>query len=188
MPGEFGAAAQQLARFLLWECGRWLETRSIEVECFDGSDVGVRVIDNPPAGVSILRAGEAFSGVFREIFPQAPLFHLGIRRNERTLEHEVYLDRVREDIASQRVMVLDPMLATGGSAVVALNRVRQVFRGPVDVVTMVSAPLGVDAVLEADPDVRIVTAALDSHLNDQGYIVPGLGDAGDRFFGTAEAR
>lgn len=183
---RFGAAARQLGMFLLWECARSLTPGPSTVTGFDGSDIEVRTLHDVPAGLSILRAGEVFAGAFREIFPTATLFHLGIRRDEQTLGHTVYLDTVRAGFEAQRLMILDPMLATGGSVIVALKRVRECFAGPVDVVSLVSAPIGVQSVLDADPQVQIVTAALDNHLNERGYIVPGLGDAGDRFFGTDE--
>lgn len=181
----FGRAASLLAQFVIWEATRQIETSATTVEGFDGASLDVRAVVHPPAGLSILRAGEVFNGPFRELFPAAPLYHLGIRRAESTLEHECYLDTVPDHIPSDRVLVLDPMLATGGSILHALERLRRVFSGSIDVMALVSAPLGVETILAADEDVRIVTAALDDRLNSKGYILPGLGDAGDRFYGTS---
>jgi uracil phosphoribosyltransferase len=180
----FGSAASLLAQFVIWEATRQVGTSATRVEGFDGSSVAVEIVDPPPSGLSILRAGEVFSGPFRTLFPAAPLYHLGVRRDEHTLQHECYLDTVPESIPADRIMILDPMLATGGSMFVAIDRVRQVFSGSIDVLALVAAPLGVERVLDEDPGVRVVTAALDERLNNQGYIVPGLGDAGDRFYGT----
>lgn len=182
--GSFGSAAQQLAMYLLWEGARELQSELSTVVGFDGSEVDVRRVTPEPAGVSILRAGEVFAGVFRQMFPRAPLFHLGIRRNEATLDHDVYRDTIHPRFKAQRVFILDPMLATGGSVVVTVERIRKHFAGPIDVVSLVAAPLGVETVLAADDHLRVIAAALDDYLNDQGYIIPGLGDAGDRFFGT----
>lgn len=182
--GEFGRAARLLAMFLLWEASRTLQALDADVPGFDGSQVRVRTLAQAPAGISILRAGEVFTGPFRQVFPDAPLFHLGIRRDEATLEHHVYSDTLSDVPGDRRFMVLDPMLATGGSVTVALERARNAGAGSIDVIALVSAPLGVQTVLEADSEARIITAALDERLNEQGYILPGLGDAGDRFFGT----
>jgi uracil phosphoribosyltransferase len=180
----FGRAAALLAQVVIWEAARQIETSDTTVEGFDGTPLDVRAVLHPPAGLSILRAGEIFSGPFRALFPAAPLYHLGVRRYEQTLEHECYLDTLPTHIAAERVMILDPMLATGGSILVALKRLRSEFSGPVDVLALVSAPLGVQTVLSADVDARVVTAALDDRLNSLGYILPGLGDAGDRLYGT----
>ena len=182
---SFGRAARQLATFALWEASRTLATETVSVPGFDGSQLQLRTVTSPPAGVSILRAGEVFAAPFRALFPTAPLFHLGIRRDEETLKHHPYVDTISAPLTAQRVFVLDPMLATGGSVLVAVEHVRRVYAGPLDVIALVAAPLGVQVALASDERVRVFTAALDERLNEQGYILPGLGDAGDRFFGTA---
>ena len=184
--GDFGRAARLLATFLLWEASRSLSTLEAEIPGFDGSPVQVRKLANAPAGVSILRAGEAFSGPFRQMFPDAPLFHIDIKRDEATLRHHIYRDTLPNLRSNRPVLILDPMLATGGSVKVVLERVRALGADPVSVIALVSAPLGVQAVLNADAGVRVYSAALDDCLNEQGYIIPGLGDAGDRYFGTDE--
>jgi len=181
----FGSAASLLAQFVIWEAVRQLRSSPSSVEGFDGSAVAVQTVVQPPAGLSILRAGEIFSGPFRTLFQAAPLYHLGVRRDEQTLQHECYLDTVPDTIPADRVMILDPMLATGGTMLVAIERVRLSFSGLIDVLALVTAPFGAERVLDVDAGVRIVTAVLDERLNDQGYIVPGLGDAGDRFYGTS---
>jgi uracil phosphoribosyltransferase len=181
----FGSAARLLAQFVIWEATRQIRTSTSIVESFEGSEIAARTVDVPPCGLSILRAGEVFSGPFRALFPNAPLYHLGVRRDEETLEHECYLDTVPDAVSADRILIFDPMLATGGSICVALARLREIYSGSIDVLALVSAPLGVQTVLDAGSDIRVVTAALDERLNSQGFIVPGLGDAGDRYFGTA---
>ncbi|MBA2454904.1 MAG: uracil phosphoribosyltransferase [Chloroflexia bacterium] len=184
-PALFGESSSKLATFLLWEACRSFQTSPDAVPGFSGAPVEVRRLATRSAGIVILRAGEVFANPFRALFPDAPLYHLGIARNEETLDHRVYSDNVPNlSIPTDRVLILDPMLATGGSVVVTIERVRKVFSGRIDVVALVSAPLGVEVVLRADERTQIVTAALDERLDENGYILPGLGDAGDRFFGT----
>lgn len=182
--GAFVEAAENIATVLLWEAGRGLPVHQQSVPGFAGDPVEVSRIAEPPAGVSILRAGEVFSGPFRRLFPDAVLFHAGVRRDHVTLENQVYSSSFSEPIPAPEVWILDPMLATGGSVLSTLQLVNAVFAGPVSVISLVAAPIGVETVLAAGRVHRIVTAALDRELNDLGYIVPGLGDAGDRFFGT----
>lgn len=182
---RFGDAAARLAGFLIWEASRDLETEHHTVPGFTGAPVPVRRLVTCPAGVIILRAGEVFANPFRAVFPDAALYHLGIARDEKSLDHQVYSDNVPLlSVSVDRVLILDPMLATGGSIVAAIDRVRRGFDGALDVITLVSAPLGVQTVLERDQRTRVVTAAVDDRLDANGYILPGLGDAGDRFFGT----
>lgn len=182
--GSFVAAAENIATVLLWEAGRDLPVRQQRVPGFAGDPVEVHRIMEPPAGVSILRAGEVFSGPFRRLFPDAVLFHAGVRRDHVTLENHVYSSTLQDAIPAPEVWILDPMLATGGSVLSTLHLVDAVYDGPVRIISLVSAPLGVEAVLATGRVHQVVTAALDHELNDLGYIVPGLGDAGDRFFGT----
>lgn len=186
-PAAFGQAASRIASFLLWEACRDLELEPANVPGFSGAPVVVRRLKAAPAGLVILRAGEAFAQPFRALFPGSPLFHLGISRDEDTLTHRVYSDNLSERAASAgKLLILDPMLATGGSVAAAIERARSVYQGDMVIVALVSAPLGVQVALEADERVRIMTAALDERLDENGYILPGLGDAGDRFFGTVD--
>jgi uracil phosphoribosyltransferase len=137
------------------------------------------------AGVAILRAGLVFARPFRALFPAAPLHQLGVRRDEASLRADVYTDNLPQQLNSaERVLVLDPMLATGGSICVAIERIRRTHAGRIDVLTLLAAPLGVERVMAHDPTCRVIIAALDEQLDERGYILPGLGDAGDRLFGT----
>jgi uracil phosphoribosyltransferase len=182
--GEFAVAAEHLATCLLWEAARELPLHRHHVPGFSGEPVQVQRIVEPPAGVSVLRAGEVFAGPFRRLFPDAVLYHAGVRRDHVTLDNIVYSSSLYEPVAASEVWILDPMLATGGSVISTLKLVAAVFDGPVSVLSLVSAPIGVEAVLANRQVRRIVTTALDDSLNELGYIIPGLGDAGDRFFGT----
>lgn len=182
--GTFSAAAEQVALFLLWEAGRHLPTCPHQVPGFAGEPINVNRLVDPPAGISVLRAGEVFAGPFRRLFPDSVLYHAGIRRDHVTLDNHVYSSSIPDSIPAPEAWILDPMLATGGSIASTLRLVDAVYDGPVTVISLVSAPIGVERVLSSGRVQRVVTAALDTELNELGYIVPGLGDAGDRFFGT----
>jgi uracil phosphoribosyltransferase len=134
--------------------------------------------------VSILRAGNGLLEGMLDLMPSARVGHIGIYRNPQTLEPVEYYMKVPEDIAERRVIVVDPMLATGNSVSAAIKRLKEKGASDIKLVCLLSAPEGIRRVAEAHPDVHIYTAAVDSHLNSHGYIVPGLGDAGDRMFGT----
>lgn len=182
---QFGALATQLASFLLWETCHDVALAETQVPNFAGEPITVHQLAERVAGVAILRAGLLFATPFRGILPDAPLHQIGIRRDERSLRAIVYGDNLPpEHDWADRVLILDPMLATGGSAVAALKHIRRSHAGAVAIVALIAAPVGVETVLNADPEVRIFTAALDQRLDDGGYIEPGLGDAGDRLFGT----
>lgn len=135
--------------------------------------------------VPILRAGLGMVDGVLELMPAARVGHLGMFRDEETHEPHVYYDKLPADIASRQVLVVDPMLATGGSAAAAVRYLREAgVRGTIKLMVLVAAPEGIEAVLASDPDVRVYTCAVDEGLNENAYIVPGLGDAGDRIFGT----
>ena len=134
--------------------------------------------------VSILRAGNGLLEGMLDLIPSARVGHIGLYRDPKTLQPVEYYMKVPEDIAERRVIVVDPMLATGNSVSAALTRLKQKGARELRLVCLLSAPEGIRHVSEVHPDVPIYTAAVDSHLNDHGYIVPGLGDAGDRMFGT----
>ena len=119
-----------------------------------------------------------------ELLPAARVGHIGLYRDPETLEPVEYYFKVPEDIADRMVIVVDPMLATGNSAVAAINRLKEYGVTSVKLVCLLAAPEGVTTMLARHPDVVITTASLDERLNEHGYIVPGLGDAGDRIFGT----
>lgn len=136
------------------------------------------------AVVPILRAGLGLvDGVLRMV-PSARVGHIGMYRDEETLEPHVYFCKMPKDIAERDIIIVDPMLATGGSACAAIDEMKKRGCKNIKLLVLVAAPEGIKCIREAHPDVDIYAGALDDHLNDRGYIVPGLGDAGDRIFGT----
>ncbi len=134
--------------------------------------------------VAILRAGLGILDGMLELIPSARVGHIGIYRDPKTLEPVEYYCKVPPTLEERDVIVCDPMLATGNSAVAAVERLKRNKPGSLKLVCLVACPEGIKTFHAAHPDVPIVTASVDSHLNDHGYIVPGLGDAGDRMFGT----
>ena len=134
--------------------------------------------------VSILRAGSGLLDGMLDLVPSARIGHVGLYRDPETLTAIEYYLKLPEDIADRHVIVVDPMLATGNSVSAALTRIKEHGATQLRFVCILAAPEGIKALTQSHPDVQIFTAAIDSHLDDHGYIVPGLGDAGDRMFGT----
>ena len=134
--------------------------------------------------VPIIRAGLGMVDGILQLIPNAKVGHVGVYRDEETLLPHEYFAKFPENLEDAEVLILDPMLATGGSAEAAIQMVKKRGAKNIKLVCLVGAPEGVELVQKAHPDVDIFLAALDSHLNENGYIVPGLGDAGDRIFGT----
>ena len=134
--------------------------------------------------VSILRAGNGLLDGMLDLVPSARIGHVGLYRDPETLTAVEYYLKLPDDIANRHVIVVDPMLATGNSVSAALTRIKEHGATHIRFVCILAAPEGIKALTENHPDVQIFTAAIDSHLNDHGYIIPGLGDAGDRMFGT----
>jgi uracil phosphoribosyltransferase len=180
---EFARVVEQLGLVLAVEAGRRLKTMPVAVETPLESTTGDRV-EKPVCLVPILRAGLGLLRGFQSVYPEAAVGHLGLKRDENTLEAHVYLEKIPPDLDGRTVMVLDPMLATGHSAVEALGRLKQAGAKDLLLVCCLAAPEGVRALRERHPDVALIVAALDRQLNGRGFILPGLGDAGDRQFGT----
>jgi uracil phosphoribosyltransferase len=143
-----------------------------------------RLAGPEPVLVAVLRAGLGLLEGGMQILPDAPVGHVGLMRDEHTLQPSQYLLRMPPEVTVRGAILYDPMLATGGSAIAAISRVKEAGAPVVRFVCVVAAPEGVARLREAHPDVPIYTAALDVKLNERGFIVPGLGDAGDRCFGT----
>lgn len=183
--GEFAGLGEQIATRVLWAALGDVALRPAEAVGFDGARIETPVLAERIAGVVILRAGLLFVSPLRALLPDAPIYQVGVRRDERSLDARVYVSNLPDERDwADRVVILDPMIATGGSLCRAIEEVRRACAGRIVVASIIAAPLGIDAVLRADPDCRIFTAALDEALDEHGYIVPGLGDAGDRLFGT----
>ena len=180
---EFRDALEDASWTLAYEALRDIPLEEIEVETPLEITAGARLA-RPVMVAAILRAGLGMVDVFLRLVPDASVAHIGMRRNERTLQPEGYYESLPEGVQESTVFVVDPMLATGGSAIAVLTRLREAGAKDLRLVCLVAAPEGVRAVREAEPDVPILAAALDRQLDERGYIRPGLGDAGDRIFGT----
>ena len=182
---QFRELVRELVLFEGYEATRDLPLENIVINtpicAADAKQIGGKKL----AVVPILRAGLGMVDGVLELMPAARVGHLGMFRDEETHEPHVYYDKLPADIASRQVLVVDPMLATGGSAAAAVRYLREAgVRGTIKLMVLVAAPEGIEAVLASDPDVRVYTCAVDEGLNENAYIVPGLGDAGDRIFGT----
>ena len=168
---------------MVWAATRDLPTRVIDIETPLEPTVA-RVLAEPVTVVPVLRAGLGMSEGVMHVMPEARIGHLGMARDEETLEPHAYLERLPADIGDGPVLLVDPMLATGGSAIAAARVLRRAGASSLRFVGLVGAPEGVTALLEADPEIDVHLAAIDRQLDERGYILPGLGDAGDRAFGT----
>ena len=131
-----------------------------------------------------LRAGNGLLDGLLDLVPSARVGHIGLYRDPETLEAVQYYLKLPDDIGNRKVIAVDPMLATANSAIAAISRLKEAGAGNIAFVCLLAAPEGIEAFCRAHPDVPVITAAVDSHLNEHGYIVPGLGDAGDRLYGT----
>ncbi len=180
---NFRRGLQDLSLLLLMEASRGWTTATREIETPLRSCEGYQ-LERPVVLVPILRAGLGMLDGMTRLLPNAQVGHLGLYRDETTLRPVTYYSRLPENIAAAQVLLLDPMLATGHSACAAISLVKERGAKRVQFVCVVACPAGIAQLQSAHPDVPIVTAAIDPELNDVGYIVPGLGDAGDRYFGT----
>lgn len=180
----FRALLREISMLLAYEVTRDLPLSPITIET-PLATMQAPVLDGKKVVlVAILRAGNGLLDGMLEILPSARVGHVGLYRNEETLEPVEYYFRLPAQVTDRDLIVVDPMLATGNSAVAAIDRIRQEGPRSIKFVCLVAAPEGVRQLNKHHPDVPIYTAALDDYLNDRGYIVPGLGDAGDRMFGT----
>lgn len=181
-PPLFRILAKRLALILSLEATRALSTEPLEVETPITTAAGERIAQGLVA-VPILRAGLGMLEAVTELFPEIPVGYIGLERDHATFEPSLYYSKL-PPLEDRFVLLLDPMLATGGSAAAACNALFDAGAERVTLLSVVAAPEGVDHLSAAHPAIDIVTVALDEGLNDQAYIVPGLGDFGDRLFGT----
>ena len=181
---EFKELVGEIATLLCYEATRDLPTKEVEVETPMGVAKCNVLAGRKLALVPILRAGLGMVDGMLTLLPAAKVGHIGLYRNEETLEPVEYYCKLPSDIAERDVMVLDPMLATGGSAVDAIAQIKKRGAKSIKFLAIIAAPEGLERLHAAHPDVDIYVAALDEKLNENGYIIPGLGDAGDRIFGT----
>lgn len=181
---RFRRFVREVGQMLAYEVTRDLPTELVKVRTPLTEFMSPMIAGKQQCLVSILRAGNGMLDGMLELLPAAKVGHIGLYRDPSTLEPVEYYFKVPSDVAERMVIVCDPMLATGNSAVAAINRLKDHGVTSIQLVCLLAAPEGVRAMLERHPDVPVTVAALDEKLNDHGYIVPGLGDAGDRIFGT----
>lgn len=180
----FREVANEIAELMVYEITRDLAMEDVAVETPMGPAIEKQLSGKKLAVVPILRAGLGMVDGVLELIPAAKVGHIGMYRDEKTLQPHEYFVKLPTDIDQRQLFIVDPMLATGGSAIMAIDALKKRGATSMRLVVLVAAPEGVKAVQKAHPDVDIYAAGLDDHLNEDGYIVPGLGDAGDRLFGT----
>ena len=181
---DFRELLEEIAMLMAYELTRDLPLEEIEVET-PVAKCRARVLAGKKISVvPILRAGLGMVNGVLQLIPAAKVGHIGVYRDPQTLKPVEYYCKLPPDVSEREVIVIDPMLATGGSSVAAIDMLKRGGAKQIKLMCLVAAPEGVKIVNDAHPDVEIYTAAVDECLNDHGYIVPGLGDAGDRIFGT----
>ncbi|EOH92213.1 uracil phosphoribosyltransferase [Enterococcus haemoperoxidus ATCC BAA-382] len=180
----FREVVNEIAMLMAYEVSRDMPLEDIVIETPICESTQKTLSGKKVAIVPILRAGIGMVDGILELIPAAKVGHIGLYRDHDTLEPVEYFVKMPEDIDARQLFVVDPMLATGGSAIMAIDALKARGGSNIKFVCLVAAPEGVKALQEAHPDIDIYTAALDEYLDKDGYIVPGLGDAGDRLFGT----
>jgi len=181
----FRAALNQIAGLMVFEVTRELPTREVEIDT-PMMTTRCTVLAGAITIVPVLRAGLGMIDGILDVMPEARVGHLGLARDERTLEPHAYLNKLPHDLDNGPVILVDPMLATGGSASAALSMLRQAGASDIRMICLVAAPEGIERLKRDHPEVTIYAAALDDRIDERGYILPGLGDAGDRMYGTVE--
>jgi uracil phosphoribosyltransferase len=183
--GEFRSLLREISMFLGYEVMRDIPMTTKKIETPVSPMDAPVMAGRDMAFISIMRAGQGILDGMLRLIPTAPVGHIGLYRDPKTLVAVEYYFKVPKDIHERDTIVLDPMLATGHSAVAALDRLKEVNPRSIKFLSLLSSPEGIEYLHEFHPDVPIFTASIDEKLNEKGYIVPGLGDAGDRLFGTA---
>lgn len=181
---DFRELVEEVAMLMAYEVTRDIQLEDVEIETPICKTVCKMLAGKKLAIVPILRAGLGMVDGMLKLIPAAKVGHIGLYRDEETLQPVEYFCKLPQDIEERDVIVTDPMLATGGSAVDAITLLKKRGARNIRLMCLISAPEGIKAVTNAHPDVDIYIAAIDEKLNERGYIVPGLGDAGDRLFGT----
>ena len=181
---EFREMIGEVAMLMCYEASRELPLEDVEITTPICKTTAKRLVGKKMAVVPILRAGLGMVEGMLTIIPAAKVGHIGLYRDPETLEPVEYYCKLPSDLASREVFVTDPMLATGGSLIATIDILKNRGCKHICSLNLICAPEGIAKVQEKHPDVEIYTASVDSHLNENGYIIPGLGDAGDRIFGT----
>jgi len=182
---SFRELAAEVGTLLTYEATQSLEMEYVTIKGWDGSNIQVEHIKGKKITVvPILRAGLGMMDGVINLIPSAKVSVVGLQRNEETLEPVPYFEKLVAKIDERISLVIDPMLATGGSMIATIDMLKKAGCKDIKVIVLVAAPEGIERTLNAHPDIEIFTASVDDHLNDKGYIIPGLGDAGDKIFGT----
>ena len=181
---EFRELISEISMFLCYEALKDAKTRETEIETPICKTMVKKMNEDDYAFIPILRAGTGMLDGLIKVLPNAKIGHIGLYRNEETLKPVRYYYKVPKNLEQKEVVVLDPMLATGGSAIDAITMLKEEGAKHIKFLCIIAAPEGIKKLQEAHPDVEIYSSAVDEKLNEIGYIVPGLGDAGDRIFGT----
>ena len=181
---EFREVIGEIAQLMCYEATRDLKMSDVQIKTPLMEMTGKMLSGKKLAIVPILRAGIGMVDGMLSLIPAAKVGHIGLYRDEETHEPHEYYCKLPSDIASREVFVTDPMLATGGSATAAITMLKEKGAKKIHFMCIIASPEGIEKMHEVHPDVDVFVGALDDHLNEHGYIVPGLGDAGDRIFGT----
>lgn len=181
---SFRQLAGEVGCLLTYEATKDLELETYETEGWCGTVEAERIKGKKITVVPILRAGLGMLDGVLELVPSAKISVVGLYRDEETLEPVAYFEKLANDIDARMSLIVDPMLATGGSMIATIDMLKKAGCTSIRALVLVAAPEGIKKVQAAHPDVDIFTASIDDHLNENGYIVPGLGDAGDKIFGT----
>ena len=181
---EFRELIEEIATLMTYEAFKDVPTKKVMVKTPLETTEQTVVVEKSIVLVPVLRAGLGMVNGVHVLFPTAKVGHIGMYRNEETLEPQEYYCKLPDGVQDKLVIVLDPMLATGGSAIAAINQLKKRGVKNIKMMSIIAAPEGVKALATAHPDVNIYVATVDRELNENGYILPGLGDAGDRLFGT----
>ena len=181
---EFREIVSELSTMLCYEAMRDAKLEDIEIETPICKTKAQRLNEDNYAFIPILRAGTGMLDGLIKVMPNAKIGHIGMYRNEETLEPTRYYYKAPKGLENREVIILDPMLATGGSGLDAITALKESGAKRIKFLCIIAAPEGIKKIQDKYPDVQIYTASIDEKLNDKGYIVPGLGDAGDRIFGT----
>ncbi|MGH8353656.1 MAG: uracil phosphoribosyltransferase [Pseudomonas sp.] len=183
---NFRELAQEVGALLTYEATKDLPLESYEIQGWAGTVQVEKIAGKKITVVPILRAGIGMLDGVLSLIPGAKVSVVGLARNEETLEAHTYLEKLVPEIDERLALIVDPMLATGGSLVAAIDMLKKAGCKEIRAMVLVAAPEGIAVVEKAHPDVMIYTAAIDQRLNEHGYIIPGLGDAGDKIFGTKQ--
>lgn len=181
---DFRELVEEVAMLMAYELTRDLPTEEVEVKTPVATAKCRRLAGEKVGVIPILRAGLGMVQGILNLYPTARVGHIGLYRDPKTLKPVEYYCKLPSDLPERELIIVDPMLATGGSVVAAIDLLKRKGGVKLRMLNLIAAPEGIKAVHEAHPDVDIYTAAVDDHLNDHAYIIPGLGDAGDRLFGT----